>query len=93
MNERLAGIRELWDGGVTIAFGTDRSLRNPAEEVSDEIETLNRVLSSEEIITALTRSAATFLGLDDEVGTLEPGKLADIVIIDGDPLWLLCLVV
>ena len=84
--EMLAAMRALWDGGVTIAFGTDRFLNNPADDISREIEALNRVLSPGEIITALTHNAATYLDLSDEIGSLEPGKLADIVIIDGDPI-------
>ena len=44
------------------------------------------MLSPAEIITTLTRNGAAFLDLSDELGTLEPGKLADIVIINGDPL-------
>ena len=44
------------------------------------------MLSLEEIIKALTLNAALYLDLGDEIGTLEPGKLADILIIDGDPL-------
>jgi len=84
--EMLATMRALWDGGVTIAFGTDRFLNNPADDISRQIEALNRVLSPAEIITALTHNAATYLDLSDEIGSLEPGKLADIVIIDGDPI-------
>ena len=84
--EMLAAMRELWDGGVIIAFGTDRCCNNPADDISQQIEALNRVLSPAEIITALTHNAATYLDLSDEIGSLEPGKLADIVIIDGDPL-------
>ena len=84
--EMLATMRALWDGGVTIAFGTDRFLNNPADDISREIEALNRVLSPAEIITALTHNAATYLDLSDEIGSLEAGKLADIVIIDGDPI-------
>jgi imidazolonepropionase-like amidohydrolase len=37
-------------------------------------------------VTILTRNAAIAIGLGDETGTLEAGKLADIIIIDGDPL-------
>ncbi len=84
--EMLATMRALWDGGVTIAFGTDRFVNNPADDISREIEALNRVLSPAEIITALTHNAAIYLDLSDEIGSLEPGKLADIVIIDGDPI-------
>jgi imidazolonepropionase-like amidohydrolase len=34
----------------------------------------------------ITRRAAVYLGVEGELGTLEPGKIADIVIVDGDPL-------
>jgi imidazolonepropionase-like amidohydrolase len=37
-------------------------------------------------IEATTRSAAELLGVADELGTLEPGKRADLVLVDGDPL-------
>jgi imidazolonepropionase-like amidohydrolase len=37
-------------------------------------------------LVATTRTAAELLGVDDELGTLEPGKRADIVVVDGDPL-------
>ena len=83
----LAGIRRLWADGHSIVFGTDRPPgRAPSEAISNEIGALARVLSSAEIIDALTRKAAEFLYLDDEIGTLEPGKVADMVIIDANPL-------
>jgi len=44
------------------------------------------VLSNQEIIASLTRNAAVFLGMGDELGTVELGKIADIILIDGDPL-------
>jgi imidazolonepropionase-like amidohydrolase len=58
----------------------------PTSDLRSEIETLARVFSPEEVLTALTRNAAAYLGLDAEIGTLEAGKIADIVIVDGDPL-------
>ena len=66
-----------------MAIGTDSP---PGLDFMAEVRALRAVLSPEEIITALTRNAAVFLYLEDELGTLEPGKVADIMIIDGDPL-------
>jgi len=43
-------------------------------------------LSPMEAIVCATRNNATVLGLQDEIGTLEAGKQADLVIVDGDPL-------
>ena len=82
---RLRNLRHLIDQGVLIAFGTDRR-QSPAESMRVEIETLSRFLSNEEIFSALTRNAAMYLYLEEEIGTLEPGKIADIVIVNGDPL-------
>ena len=79
----LENIRHLVDEGVVVAFGTDSpDMLSPFVEV----ELLSKVLAPDEIVAALTRNAAIFLGLEREIGTLEAGKTADIVIIDGDPL-------
>jgi imidazolonepropionase-like amidohydrolase len=43
-------------------------------------------LSSMEVIEAGTRHAAFVCGIEDRLGTLEAGKLADIIVVDGDPL-------
>lgn len=79
----LQNIRHLVDEGVTVAFGTDsRDFIGPMVE----IEQLRTVLEPSEIITALTRDAAAYLEREDEIGTLEPGKIADLIVVDGDPL-------
>jgi imidazolonepropionase-like amidohydrolase len=43
-------------------------------------------LAPMDVIEASTRNAARVCGHGDELGTLEPGKLADVIIVDGDPL-------
>lgn len=79
----LRNVRHLVDQGVVVAFGTDSpDLIRPMVE----IEELGRVLSPGEVIATLTRNAAIFLGLEDQVGTIAPGKVADLVIVQGNPL-------
>ena len=51
-----------------------------------EVSALNQVLSAPQIISSLTGNAAIFLGMEDELGTIAPGKIADLVVIDGDPM-------
>ncbi len=80
MNARL-----LWDTGVTYGFGTDTRFL-PRDSLAHELRPLQLVFSAKDIVTMLTRNAAAFLEMEDEIGTLEPGKLADITILDGDPL-------
>ncbi len=43
-------------------------------------------LPNEAILRMATSDAATALGISDRVGTIEPGKLADLVLLDGDPV-------
>lgn len=80
---RLENIRLLWDASVTVAFGTDSP---PRIDFMAEVRALSNVLTPEEIVTALTSNAAEFLNLSDEIGTVEPGKVADLLIVDGNPL-------
>ena len=53
----------------------------------DELKLLQAAgLSPLEVIEAATRNAAYVCGHGDELGTLEEGKLADLIVVDGDPL-------
>ena len=76
----------LWDGGVIVAFGTDNPPALGRSALLEEARLLNQVLSNEEVLQALTLNAARFLDMGDELGSLEQGKHADIVVLDGDPL-------
>jgi imidazolonepropionase-like amidohydrolase len=72
------------DAGVTIAMGFDWGPLG-----ADALELVRMVrhgLSPLQALTAATAGGAEALGLGDQVGTIEPGKLADVVVIDGDPL-------
>jgi imidazolonepropionase-like amidohydrolase len=42
-------------------------------------------MKPEEVLAATTSSAARLLGVDGDLGTIEPGKRADLVLVDGDP--------
>ena len=77
--------RLLWEAGLSYGYGTDTSWP-PRESLRDELRALSVVFSPRDIVSILTRNAARSALKQDELGTLEPGKLADIVIIDGDPL-------
>jgi imidazolonepropionase-like amidohydrolase len=64
---------------ATGGFGDERTLLEWAVEVARE------GLSPEETLAAVTLTPARLLGVDDRVGSLEPGKDADLVLLDGDP--------
>jgi imidazolonepropionase-like amidohydrolase len=77
-------LRAARDVGVAIALGHDwHPLSNAAVELLRMIE---HGLSASQALVAATSGAACALGLDDRIGTVEPGKLADLVVVDGDPV-------
>ena len=78
--------RLLWNAGlVSYGYGTDTQWP-PKETLLDELRELELVFSPTDIVTIITRNAANSTLHQAEIGTLEPGKFGDIVIVDGDPL-------
>jgi len=78
--------RILWDAGiVAYGYGTDTTWP-PKQSLADELRALRLMFSTQDVVTILTKHAAAAALKGDELGTLEPGKLADIVVVDGDPL-------
>jgi imidazolonepropionase-like amidohydrolase len=72
--------------GVKIAFGTDAGVSKHGRN-ADEFELMvKHGMTPATAIQAATVNAAELLGLANEVGTLEPGKTADIIAVTGDPL-------
>ena len=79
-------LRTLVPKGVRIAFGTDAGVSKHGRN-ADEFELM--VANGMTPVTALvaaTVNAADLLGLSEEIGTIEPGKSADLIAVTGDPL-------
>ncbi|HEV8366224.1 MAG TPA: amidohydrolase family protein [Gemmatimonadaceae bacterium] len=85
----LAALRDMRAAGVPIMAGSDVGVMPlyPGESLHDELELLVRHLGMTplEAITAATRVPATFVGVGDSVGTIAPGKVADLVVLEADP--------
>ena len=85
----LESIRRAFQAGVKIALGTDFAgpvgvaHGDNAAELQILVEQVG--MSPMEAIASATRIGAEALGLEDEIGTLSPGKQADLLIVDGDP--------
>ena len=77
--------RLLWNAGISYGYGTDTQWP-PKETLLDELRELELVFSPTDIVTIITRNAANSTLHQAEIGTLEPGKFGDLVIVDGDPL-------
>jgi imidazolonepropionase-like amidohydrolase len=82
--ENIAIAREL---GIKIANGFDPASANAHGKNADEIVTAVELgLPPIEAIRAATLNAADLMGWQDRVGAIEPGKFADLIAVDGDPL-------
>lgn len=84
----LANAGRALRAGVKMALGSDAGAWiNAHTDIVTELRLRVQIGASPlAAITMATRTSAECLGLADEVGTLEPGKLADVVVLDGDPL-------
>jgi imidazolonepropionase-like amidohydrolase len=77
--------RLLWEAGISYGYGTDTSWP-PKESLADELRALRLVFSPRDISKILGQGAARSTLKQDQIGTLEAGKFADMVLIDGNPL-------
>ena len=79
-------FRRAVGAGVKVAMGTDSGV-TPHGRNLDELQLMvDGGMTPMQALVATTRSAAELMGLDAELGTLEAGKRADLVVVDGDPL-------
>lgn len=79
-------VRRAIEAGVRIAMGTDAPLYPHGQNLTELQLMVEQGLTSGEALHAATLSAAELMGVADTCGSLEPGKRADIVLVDGDPL-------
>ena len=79
-------LEKAYPAGVRICFGTDAGVSKHGRN-ADEFELMvKHGMPAAQAIKAATVNNAELLGLADEVGTIEPGKSADIIAVAGDPL-------
>lgn len=79
-------LKKAYKKGVKIAFGTDAGVYPHGKNNLEFVFMAEAGMKNADILRSATLDAATLLRLNDKIGTLEPGKLADIVAVQGNPL-------
>ncbi|HVS84715.1 MAG TPA: amidohydrolase family protein [Gaiellaceae bacterium] len=78
-------FRRAVQAGVKIAMGTDSGVTPHGENLLELELMAEGGMAPVDVLVATTRTAAELMGLERELGTIEPGKRADLVAVSGDP--------
>lgn len=87
---RERGVQQFIEAGAVMGMGTDSGtpMNFHTEALWREAKVhVDMGMSPQRVISALTRVGANILGKQRDLGTIEPGKLADIIVVDGNPLY------
>ena len=77
--------RTVWDAGAVLGYCTDTTY-DPLAGLDHELKILNVMFSPKDLVKMMGPNTASYVQMGDQIGTLEVGKLADIVLLNGDPL-------
>ncbi len=86
LRNQYKAFERAYQAGVKIAFGTDAGTFTHGQNAKEFDLMIKFGMSPMDAITAATVSDAALFGLEDEIGSLTPGKLADIIAVRGNPL-------
>ncbi|MEO8099512.1 MAG: amidohydrolase family protein [Acidobacteriota bacterium] len=77
--------RTIWDAGAILGYCTDTTY-DPLAGLDHELKILNVMFSPRDLVKMMGPNTAAYVQMGDQIGTLEPGKLADLIVLDGNPL-------
>ncbi|HXC58821.1 MAG TPA: amidohydrolase family protein [Steroidobacteraceae bacterium] len=81
----MVNARTVFDAGAIIGVGIDTNYETRAT-LATELRAMNGVFSPQDMVKIFGPNSAAYLDMSDQIGTLEAGKQADLVLLDGDPL-------
>jgi imidazolonepropionase-like amidohydrolase len=79
-------FRRAYKAGVKIAFGTDSGVSNHGENAREFVYMVEAGMPAMEAILSATRGGADLIGAADRIGSIQPGRFADVVAVAGNPL-------
>jgi imidazolonepropionase-like amidohydrolase len=77
--------RTVWDAGAMLGYCTDTTY-DPKAGLDHELKMLNVMFSMQDLVKMMGPNTASYIQMGDQLGTLEDGKIADIILLDGNPL-------
>jgi imidazolonepropionase-like amidohydrolase len=81
----IVNARTVFDAGAVLGYCTDTTY-DALAGLEHELKSMNVVFSTKDMVQIMGPNTAAYLEMENDLGTLEVGKLADIVLLDGDPL-------
>lgn len=81
-------VRRAVAAGVKVAMGTDAGVGPHGDNLRELVLMQTAGMAPAEVLRSATQEAARLLGVDERLGTVEVGKVADLVVVDGDALVL-----
>ena len=77
--------RTVWDAGAILGYCTDTTY-DPLAGLEHELKSFNMMFSMKDVIQIMGPNTASYIQMGDQLGTIEVGRIADIILLDGDPL-------
>ncbi len=85
-NDMAGNFAKVHSAGVNIAYGTDSGISAHGTNAEEAVLMVESGMSEMAVLVAATVNAADLIGMSDELGTIEPGKHADLIAVNGSPL-------
>lgn len=85
-SDMAGNFEKAHKAGVNIAYGTDSGISRHGTNAEEAVLMVAAGMSAMDVIIAATINAADLIDMSDSIGTIEAGKFADIIAVDGSPL-------
>jgi len=85
-NDMAGNFEKAHKAGVRVAYGTDSGISPHGTNAQEALLMVEAGMSEMDVIVSATLNAADLINMSDAIGTIESGKFADIIAVDGSPL-------